>query len=120
MVKKSKKSQLSRTTRTTLRAAQAAKHHEHKGDRGIEFFYLQAEVENEQLPVVTPTDGIRHSSHCRAIHMNMKVIGPEGTSSVQETERQRPKEFLASLYYCVMFAFSVVAFSCPHDINCVY
>ena len=102
----------------TLRAAQAAKHHEHKGDRGIEFFYLQAEVENEQLPVVTPTDGIRRSSCHRAIHM--KVIGPKGTSSVQETERQRPKEFLASLYYCVMFAFSVVACSCPNDINCVY
>ena len=30
---------------------------------------------------------------------------------------QRPKEFLASLYYCVMFVFSVVAFSCPHDEN---
>ena len=70
--------------------------------------------------MVTPTDGIRHSSHRRAIHMNMKVIGLEGTSSVQETERQRPKEFLASLYYCVMFAFSVVACSCPNDINCVY
>ena len=102
----------------TLRAAQAAKHHEHEGDRGIEFFDLQAEVENEQQPVVTPTDGIRRSSRRRAIHM--KVIGPEGTSSVQETERQRPKEFLASLYYCVMFVFSVFAFSCPHDINCVY
>ena len=118
MVKKSKKSQLLRTTRTTLRAAQAAKHREREGDRGIEFFYLQAEVENEQQPVVTPTDGIRRSSHRRAIHM--KVIGPKGTSLVQETERQRPKEFLASLYCCVMFAFSVVAFSCPHDINCVY
>ena len=48
MVKKSKKSQLSRTTRTTLRAALAAKHREREGDRGIEFFDLQAEVENEQ------------------------------------------------------------------------
>ena len=102
----------------TLRAAQAAKHHEHEGDRGIEFFYLQAEVENEQQPIVTPTDGIRCSSCCQAIHM--KVISPEGTSLVQETERQRPKEFLASLYYCVIFAFSVVVFSCPHNINCVY
>ena len=64
---------------------------------------------------MTPTDGIRRSSHRRAIHM--KVIGPEGTSSVQETERQRPKEFLASLYYCVMFVFLVVAFSCRHDEN---
>ena len=62
MVKKSKKSQLSRTTRTTLRAAQVAKHREHEGDGGIEFFYLQGEVENEQQPVVTPTDGIRRSS----------------------------------------------------------
>ena len=69
---------------------------------------------------MTPTDGIRRSSRRRAIHMNMKVIDPEGTSLVQETERQRPKEFLASLYYCVMFVFSIVAFSCPHDINCVY
>ena len=42
----------------TLRAAQAAKHHEHEGDRGIEFFYMQAEVENEQQPIVTPTNGI--------------------------------------------------------------
>ena len=104
----------------TLKIAQAAKHREREGDRGIEFFYSQAEVENEQQPVVIPTDGIRHSSHRRAIHMNMKVIGPEGTSLVQETKRQRPKEFLASLYYCVMFAFSVVVFSCPHDINCGY
>ena len=46
----------------TLRAAQAAKHREREGDRGIEFFDLQAEVENEQQPVVTPTDGIRRSS----------------------------------------------------------
>jgi len=102
----------------TLRAAQVAKHRECGGDRGIEFFYLQGEVENEQQPVVTPTDGIRRSSRRRAIHM--KVIGPEGTSLVQETEWQSPKEFLASLYCCVIFAFSVVAFSCPHDINCVY
>ena len=102
----------------TLRATQAAKHREHDEDRGIEFFDLQAEVENEQQPIVTPTDGIRCSSRRRAIHM--KVIGPKGTSSVQEIERQSPKEFLASLYYCVMFAFSVVVFSYPHDINCVY
>jgi len=58
VVKKSKKSQFSRTTRMTLRATQAAKHCEREGDRGIEFFYLQTEVENEQQPVVTPTDGI--------------------------------------------------------------
>ena len=102
----------------TLREAQAVKHHERDRDRVIEFFDLQAEVENEQQPVVTPTDGIRRSSHRRAIHM--KVIGPEGTSLVKQIERQRPKEFLASLYYCVMFVFSIVAFSCPHDINCVY
>ena len=102
----------------TLRAAQVAKHHECEGDRGVEFFYLQAEVENEQQPIVTPTDGIQCSSRRQAIHM--KVIGPEGTSLVKQIERQRPKEFLASLYYCVMFVFSVVAFSCPHDINCIY
>ena len=66
----------------TLRATQAAKHCEREGDRGIEFFDLQAEVENEQQPVVTPTDGIRRCSSRRAIHMNMKVIGHEGTSSI--------------------------------------